>query len=177
VQSVTDIFRRYVGFRKEAAGLYGRYGAIETEVNRAIEIGTEHTEYAAFREELYRHYAGGDYVVYGQSQANEVVAKGIAAFVFSKGNPREAVIDAVNLGRDTDCAAAVAGGLAGALSGPGELPAEWIRQVNDATVQDPYTNNKRSAEQTAQGLFDAYCARRAAMQSYLDTMNARGFLA
>ena len=32
----------------------------------------------------------------------------------------------VNMGRDTDCVAAVAGGIAGALSGSESIPADWI---------------------------------------------------
>lgn len=42
------------------------------------------------------------------------------------GSYRECVLRAVNLGEDTDTVAAVAGGLAGLLYGPGGIPAEWL---------------------------------------------------
>ena len=83
---------------------------------------------------------------------------------------------AVNFGRDTDCLAAVAGGLAGALSGDQGMPRAWIEQVNAATAQDPYTNNRRTIEQTADGLLDAYLARRRRMQDYVQAMGTEGFL-
>ncbi len=37
---------------------------------------------------------------------------------------------AVNLGRDTDCLAAVAAGISGALTGAWYIPEEWIKQVD-----------------------------------------------
>lgn len=46
------------------------------------------------------------------SNAMEVLSGGLACFRMSNGQPREAIIYAVNLGRDTDCKAYVAGGLA-----------------------------------------------------------------
>lgn len=42
------------------------------------------------------------------------------------GSYRECVLEAVNLGEDTDTVAAVAGGLAGLQYGPGGIPAEWL---------------------------------------------------
>lgn len=42
---------------------------------------------------------------------------------------RECVLRAVNLGEDTDTVAAVAGGLAGALYGYGDIPAEWLNTL------------------------------------------------
>ena len=45
-------------------------------------------------------------------------------------NYRDCIIKAVNLGRDTDTVAAVAGGLAGMYyQGEKGIPAEWIRNL------------------------------------------------
>ena len=44
-------------------------------------------------------------------------------------NYREAVLKAVNLGRDTDTTAAVTGGLAGLLYGIDDIPKNWIAQL------------------------------------------------
>ncbi len=41
-------------------------------------------------------------------------------------NYKEAVLEAVNLGHDTDTTAAVTGGLAGLIYGSGTIPREWL---------------------------------------------------
>jgi hypothetical protein len=91
-------------------------------------------------------------------------------FAATGGRPREAITLAVNFGRDTDCLAAVAGGLAGALRGVDELPTEWIAQVNEATRQDPYTSNPRTIEETADGLYEAFRKRQSRLRDWLDRM-------
>jgi ADP-ribosylglycohydrolase len=108
------------------------------------------------RDEFYDYYNSTDYFNYHMSQANEVVSKGLAVFALTKGDPKQAILVSCNFGRDTDCLAAVASGLAGALNGAASLPKEWIEQVNKATLADPYTNSKRTIEQTADGLLEAY---------------------
>jgi len=146
------------------------------EVARALELAEKHGDWKAMRDEFYEHYFGGDYFHYHMSQANEIVSKGLAVFAITKGDPRAAIIASVNFGRDTDCLAAVAGGLAGALSGTASIPGEWIGQVNEATKHDPYTNNRRTIEETADGLFEAFMARRERLRGYVDSMGASGFL-
>jgi ADP-ribosylglycohydrolase len=96
---------------------------------------------------------------YSQAFANEIVTKAVCVFKMTGGNVKDAVIAAVNLGRDTDCAAAIAGGIAGALSGSGPLPKEWIEQVDSATLQNPFTNSKRSLRKNADMLYEAYVNR------------------
>ncbi len=176
VESVLAVAKEYVHYREESGGLYARYDTIEAEVSRALELGRAHTNYIALREAFEQHYRGGEYFNYGYSQANEIVAKGLAVFAVTKGDPKEAIIASVNFGRDTDCLAAVAAGLAGALSGTGTIPREWADQVNAATALDPHTNNKRTIEETADGLFEAFLARRRRLQQYLASMGDDAFL-
>ena len=140
------------------------------EVSRALELAAKHADLAALREAFHEVYQGGRHVIYGVSQANEIVSKGLAVFAICRGEPREAIVAAVNFGRDTDCLAAVAGGLSGALNGPSALPSEWVQQVNEATRQDPYTNNKRTIEQTADGLLAALRARQERLGEYVARM-------
>jgi ADP-ribosylglycohydrolase len=174
VESVLETARRFVSYRKEAGELYALYDTIEEEVSHALDLAGRHTDPMAMRDEFYERYQGGSYFNYGQSQANEIVAKGLAVFAISQGDPRQAILTAVNFGRDTDCLAAVAGGLAGALSGPSSLPQEWIDQVNEATRQDPYTNNQRTIEETADGLLAAFLARCQRLAVYLMMMGEDG---
>lgn len=89
------------------------------------------------------------------SNAVEVLCGGLACFLVADGRPREAILYAVNLGRDTDCKAYVAGGLAGALRGIEVLPPDWVETVEKQVVTDPYTVSRRTARQAAEGLYKA----------------------
>ena len=46
-------------------------------------------------------------------------------------NFKDAVLKAVNLGRDTDTTAAICGGLAGIYYGIDDIPIDWIKQINE----------------------------------------------
>jgi ADP-ribosylglycohydrolase len=95
------------------------------------------------------------------SNAVEVLSGGLACFYLARGQPREAILYCVNLGRDTDCKAYLAGGLAGALRGIEALPPEWVRIVEEEVVNDPYTVSRRTARQAAEGLYQACLAEMA----------------
>ncbi len=170
VDSVLETAKRFVQYRAEGGSLYALYDTIEMEVGRALELAEKHTDAMALRDEFYEHYEGGGYFNYGMSQANEIVSKGLAVFAISKGDPKEAILTSVNFGRDTDCLAAISAGLAGALSGSDGIPEEWIAQVDEATRKDPYTNNRRTIEETANGLVRAFVARRERLAEYVELM-------
>jgi ADP-ribosylglycohydrolase len=171
VASVLDTTRQFATYRAEAGSLYALYDTTEYEVRRAMEIAARHTDPMAMRDEFYRFYDGGGYFNYGMSQANEIVSKGLAVFAICQGDPHKAITTAVNFGRDTDCLAAIASGLAGALSGIEAIPPEWVAQVNEATRQDPYTNNRRTIEETADGLYAAFVARQQRTAARLELMS------
>jgi len=65
---------------------------------------------------------------------------------------------------------AIAGGLCGALRGPRIFPPAWIAQVNAATKADPYTNNHRTIEETADGLHAAFLAKQKRLAGYVASM-------
>ncbi len=89
------------------------------------------------------------------SNAVEVLSGALAIFLLADGRPKEAILYAVNFGRDTDCKAYVAGGLAGALCGIEAIPADWVETVEKQVVNDPFTVSKRTARQAAEGLYQA----------------------
>ena len=66
---------------------------------------------------------------YWADLAPEAVALAFVAVLAGAGDFRETVLNAVNLGRDADTIAAMAGGIAGAMSGIDEVPAEWLPAV------------------------------------------------
>jgi ADP-ribosylglycohydrolase len=170
VDSVLGVAKEFVHYRAEAGKLYSLYDTIEREVSHALELADRHENPVAMRDEFYEFYRGGDYFNYGQSQASEVVSKGLAIFALTQSDPKQAILTAVNFGRDTDCLAAVAGGLAGTLRGPGGIPNDWVDRVDDATKQDPYTNNQRTVEETVEGLHEAFVARQKKLGDYLRLM-------
>ena len=49
----------------------------------------------------------------------------------------------------------MAAGLAGALEGTRNIPAEWIDTVDEATLQNEYTVSQRLLRPTAQGITQA----------------------
>ncbi|MFI7008002.1 ADP-ribosylglycohydrolase family protein [Streptomyces sp. NPDC050145] len=61
--------------------------------------------------------------------APEAVGLAFGAFAVARGDFRGAVLTAVNMGRDADTTAAVAGALAGALNGEGAIPSPWARAI------------------------------------------------
>jgi len=176
VESVLAAAQRFARYRAEAGSLYARYDNIEKTIIHALDLAAKHTDPIAMRDEFYELYEGGRHFVYSMSDAGEIISKGLAIFAITRGDPRQAILAAVNFGRDTDCLAAVAGGLSGALSGVSTIPAEWIAQVNEATRLDPYTNNRRTIEETADGLFRAFLARRERLAAYLALMGDPAFL-
>ncbi|WP_240002841.1 MULTISPECIES: ADP-ribosylglycohydrolase family protein [unclassified Streptomyces] len=61
--------------------------------------------------------------------APEAVGLAFGAFMAAGGDFRTAVLTAVNMGRDADTTAAVAGALAGALHGASAIPEEWAAAI------------------------------------------------
>ncbi|MFJ1645171.1 ADP-ribosylglycohydrolase family protein [Streptomyces sp. NPDC088258] len=61
--------------------------------------------------------------------APEAVGLAFGAFAAAHGDFRASVLTAVNMGRDADTTAAVAGALAGALGGTRAIPAEWASAI------------------------------------------------
>jgi ADP-ribosylglycohydrolase len=129
---------------------------IRRELERGLRIAEDSPVH--MQDEFYKIYNGRG-VAYAHSWANEVVSKAFAVFKVAKGNASSAIINSVNFGRDTDCLAAVAGGLSGALSGIETLRPEWIQQVDEATSRNIYTNSQRTLKETADGLYQAVLAR------------------
>ncbi len=108
--------------------------------------------------------------------AIEILGGGLACFRLAEGRPREAVLNAINIGRDTDCKAYVAGSLAGAMRGIEAWPPDWVQTVEKAALTDPYTVDKRNARQLAEGLYQAFLnefAKTKAAVTEVESLRAR----
>ncbi|MEW2121728.1 ADP-ribosylglycohydrolase family protein [Streptomyces sp. NPDC005474] len=64
--------------------------------------------------------------------APEAVALAFGAYAAADGDFTESVLTAVNMGRDADTTAAVAGALAGATQGASAIPPEWSQAIGPA---------------------------------------------
>ncbi len=129
--------------------------SILSDVPRAeVELGLEWAQNAKDWKELrplYQERYNGK----SPSNAVEVLSSALACLYMAKGQPRETILYAVNLGRDTDCKAYVSGGLAGALCGIEAVPSDWVKIIEDEVVDDPYTVSTRTAREAAEGLYQA----------------------
>lgn len=65
--------------------------------------------------------------------APEAVGLAFGLLKAGRGSFRDTVLAAVNLGRDTDTVAAIAGSILGAKHGMGAIPAEWLAAVQPAS--------------------------------------------
>jgi ADP-ribosylglycohydrolase len=153
--------------------LEAAHNRIKGELTRGLKIAEQFSDAFAMRDEFYKIYSGRG-IAYSHSWANEVVTKAFAVFKVTGGNASDAVIGSVNFGRDTDCLAAVAGGLAGALSGVEALRSEWIEQVDEAARQNIYTNSQRTLKETADGLHQAVLARIQKAKNWINTLEQEG---
>lgn len=175
VDSVLDAVFAYLDECRQVEGRadgwtpqYAGYGIVE-ELQGALEYTKDCRDFRDLREAFDPHYNGRG-MPYNMSYANEVVTKAVCIFKMTGGNLKQSILTAVNLGRDTDCIAAVAAGISGALDGAGSLPQEWIDQVDRATSLQRFTNNRRTLREHADGLYGAFQHRLEAMEAYAARM-------
>ncbi|MBP3964014.1 ADP-ribosylglycohydrolase family protein [Paenibacillus lignilyticus] len=140
---------------------------LERELKRTAKI----KDYREFRHTLYESYNIRG-IPYEVSYANEVVTKAVCIFKWAKGNVKEAMVAAVNMGRDTDCVTAVAAGISGALTGTTTIPESWIKQTDYATTLHVVTNSQRTIKEHAEGLYQAYRSRLHRLKAYSELMGA-----
>lgn len=147
-----------------------RPAGIRGELRRALKLTADCRDVREMRKKFDSMYSGTG-VPYAHSYANEIVTKAVCVLRMTQGNTWEAMKAGVNMGRDTDCLTAVAGGISGALNGAGSIPADVIKQVDYATSVNPHTNSQRTLRETSDGLYNAFKARLARMKTYAEEMD------
>lgn len=90
---------------------------------------------------------------YPNSSIFENVGFAFALFKATNANVKQAVIIASNRGYDTDCTAASAASLCGALSGTSTIPKNWIEILDEGIANNPYSNSHFTNKATADGLY------------------------
>jgi hypothetical protein len=148
------------------------------EIEHGLAIAGKYTDPMdrKFREELNAMYGDPASPYYADKRMTKYIASSVyenvtcsfAIFKLTKGNVEQAVMVANNRGRDTDCTAASAGGLAGALTGTSTIPKIWADQLDTGLKNTPYTNSHMSNIATAQGLYRALQGKLKRMSAELE---------
>lgn len=154
---------------------------IRKEIQNGLEIAKKYKQPLDMRRELNEvytkkdspYYANARMKSYYASSIYETVTNALAVFSATKGNVKDAIVVAVNFGRDTDCLGASAAGLAGAFSGAKTIPAEWIETVEQGTKSNPYTNSHMTIRKTAEGMYRALKNKVRRMKSYVELMESQ----
>ena len=154
---------------------------IRKEIQNGLDIAKKYKEPLDMRRELNDVYTKKDSPYsanarmqhYRASSIYETVTKALAVFAATKGNVKDAIIVAINFGRDTDCLGATAAGLAGAFSGTGTIPTEWIETVEKGTRNNPYTNSHMTIKKTAKGMYSALKNKVRKMKNYVTLMESQ----
>lgn len=146
-----------------AASTYGGHSMAEW-LGRVLEAADAIGDVYAFRNQMAQWFQGW------QMCGEENVSVALGIFKLTGADPKASTIAGVNWGRDTDCIAAMAAGLSGALSGASTIPAEWIATVDRATMASADTLYHRSIEEIAKGLYGAVRNNLATLQQQIDSL-------
>ena len=144
---------------------------ILAELDRGLKLTENCSDFRQMREKFDTVYMCDGGVPYAFSYANEIVTRAVCVFKMTRANTWETIKAAVNLGRDTDCCAAVSSGLSGALSGTGSIPEDIIKQLDYAASINPHTNSQGTMRQHSDGLYNAFKARMRKMKAYVEEMD------
>jgi len=150
---------------------FTRRAGIRRELDKALKLTADCRDFRRMRIKFDTIYSGSG-IPYSHSYANEIVTKAVCIFKMTKANTWEAMKAGVNMGRDTDCLAAVAAGISGALSGAASIPNALVKQTDYATSVNPHTNSQRTLRETSDGLYNAFKARLAKMKAFAEEMEA-----
>jgi ADP-ribosylglycohydrolase len=85
---------------------FTRRAGIRGEIERALKLTAGCKDFRQMREKFDTIYSGSG-IPYSHSYANEIVTKAVCIFKMTKADTWEAMKAGVNMGRDTDCLAAV----------------------------------------------------------------------
>ena len=96
-------------------------------IDRAVVIGGKSADVWSALPPLYEELVCTSY--FWSDVAPEAVSLAFGIIAASRGNFRDAVLGGVNVGRDTDTIAAIAGSILGARTGIDGLPADWTQHV------------------------------------------------
>lgn len=147
----------------QAAKTYGEHSMAEW-IDRAMAVARRHTDIFAARNELTEWFRGWSMC------GEENVTTALVIFAVTNADPTASIIAGVNWGRDTDCIAAMATGLSGALSGGRTIPQNWVDLVDQVTQQYEGTVDKGTIEESSKDLFAAVQANVQSLHKQIESL-------
>lgn len=97
-------------------------------INQAVQIGYKSTDIWSSLKPLHSSIVSSYY--FWTDIAPEAVGLAFGIITASKLNFQDAVLGAVNIGRDTDTIAAIAGSICGAYNGIQSIPEHWAKRIS-----------------------------------------------
>jgi ADP-ribosylglycohydrolase len=97
-------------------------------ITRAVQIGNDASDVWNALEPLHRSLVCSSY--FWSDVAPEAVGLAFGIIAAAKGKFEDAVLGAVNVGRDTDTIAAITGSICGASTGIHNIPEKWINRIS-----------------------------------------------
>lgn len=125
-------------------------------IDEALELADKYPDIKEIREPIRKHFAP----TYPYADGVETAAEVMALFAITKGDVRQGMIGATNLGRDTDCIGGMLGPICGAFKGIDEVPSEWVAQVESAIANNKYTMQKMDMVELSEGMYNALKTQR-----------------
>lgn len=123
-------------------------------IDEVLAIAEKHPDVREIREPIRQHFMP----TYPYADAVETAAEAVALFWITKGDVREGLIGATNLGRDTDCIAGMLGSICGAFKGIDGVPQDWVDRVQEAIDANPVTMQKMPMREIAEKLTETVLA-------------------
>jgi len=105
--------------------------SISQRIREAVDIAKSSPDSDSFLDELYRFIKKPQWAL-----TEDAVPAAISIFVKSRGNFRDAILLACNLGADSDTIGAMTGGIAGSYSGIKDIPKDWIKTIDSSSKRD-----------------------------------------
>lgn len=136
-------------------------------LDEALDLAAKYPDARAIREPMRQHFMP----TYPYADGVETAAEAIALFSLTKGDVREGMIAATNLGRDTDCIGGMLGPICGAFKGIDGVPSEWVETVDKAILRNSYTVQTIPMLELSEQLYQALLAYRGKMERQCAMLN------
>ncbi len=137
-------------------------------IDETLELARKYPDIKEIREPIRQHFMP----TYPYADGVETAAEALALFQITKGDIREGMIGATNLGRDTDCIGGMLGPISGAFKGIDEVPLEWVEQCDKAIAGNPYTMQKIPMKELSWKLYEALISHKKGMESISQTLDS-----
>lgn len=105
--------------------------SISSRIKEAVDIANSNNTFDSFLDNLYNFILKPQWAL-----TEDSVPAAISIFLYSKGNFRDSILLACNLGADSDTIGGMVGAIAGSYAGFDKIPDEWISTIDKSAKRD-----------------------------------------